>query len=90
MKLFQLSWLLGMLSYVIGGFFRRSESPPGGMSIGTEALAIILMQILPAGIGTVLVVMSLKHKEVKSWWAIGVIVLNIAMVLSGILLLLPG
>jgi hypothetical protein len=34
-------------------------------------------------------VMSLKRKEVKAWWAIGVIVLNIAMVFTGILLLLP-
>jgi hypothetical protein len=33
--------------------------------------------------------LSLKRKEVKSWWAIGVIVLNIGMVLTGILLLSP-
>jgi hypothetical protein len=89
MKLFYWSWLLGTLSYVIGGVFRRSGSPPGEMSIGIQVLAIFLLLILPAGIGAVLGVMSLKRKEVKSWWAIGVIVLNIAMVGTGILLLFP-
>jgi len=90
MKLYYLSWLLGMLSYIIGGVFRRSGSPQGEMSLGIQGLAIFLLLILPAGIGTVLGVMSLKRKEVKAWWAIGVIVLNIAMILTGILLLFPG
>jgi hypothetical protein len=89
MKLYQLSWFLGTWSYVIGGVFRRSGLPLGEMSIGIQALAIFLLMILPAGIGTVLGAMSLKRKEVKPWWAIGVIVLNIVMVLSSILLLLP-
>jgi hypothetical protein len=89
MKLFQWSLILGMLSYIIGGVFRRSESPLGETSLGIQGLAIFLLLILPAGIGTVLGVMSLKHKEVKAWWAIGIIVLNIAMVLTGILLLFP-
>lgn len=90
MKLFHLSWFLGMLSYVIGGVFRRSGSPPGEMSIGIQGFATFLLLILPAGIGAVLGVKSLKRKEVKPWWAIGVIVLNIAMVLTGIFLLFPG
>ena len=90
MKLYYLSWLLGMLSYVIGGVFRRSGSPQGEMSLGIQGLAVFLLVILPAGIGTMLGVLSLKRKEVKTWWAIGVIVLNIAMVLTGILLLFPG
>ena len=88
MKLFHLSWLLGMLSYIISGVFRRFGSPPGEMPIGILGLATLV--ILPAGIGTVLGVISLKRKEMKSWWTIGVIVLNTAMVLSGILLLFPG
>jgi len=54
-----------------------------------QGLAVFLLVILPAGIGTVLGVMSLQRKEVKAWWAIGVIVLNIAMVLTGIFLLFP-
>jgi len=90
MKLYQLSWLLGTLSYVIGGVFRRSGSPQGEMSLGIQGLAVFLLVILPAGIGAVLGAMSLKRKEVKAWWAIGVIVLNIAMILTGILILLPG
>jgi hypothetical protein len=59
------------------------------MSPGLEGLAIFLLVILPSAIGTVLGVMSLKRKEVKAWWAIGVIVLNIAMISTGILLLIP-
>jgi hypothetical protein len=90
MKLFQLSWLLGILSYIIGGVFRRSVSSLGEMSLGMQGLAIFLLVVLPAGIGAVLGVMSLNRKEVKAWWAIGVIVLNIAMVLTGIFLLFPG
>jgi hypothetical protein len=89
MKLYQLSWFLGTWSYIIGGVFRRSGLPLGEMSIGIQGVATFLLMILPAGIGIVLGMMSLKRKEVKSWWAIGVIVLNIVMVLSGILLLSP-
>ena len=90
MKLYYLSWLLGMLSYIIGGVFRRSGSPLGEMSFGIQGLAMFLLLILLPGVGTVLGVMSLNRKEVKAWWAIGVIVLNIAMVLTGIFLLFPG
>ena len=63
MKLYQLSRLLGTLSYVIGGVFRRSVSPLGEMSLGIQGLVFLLV-ILPAGIGTVLGVLSLKRKEV--------------------------
>ena len=71
MKLYQLSWFLGTWSYVIGGVFRRSGSPPGEMSIGIQGLAIFLLMILPAGIGTVLGAMSLKRKEVKAFFDAG-------------------
>jgi hypothetical protein len=90
MKPFQSSLILGVLSYIIGGVFRRSGSPLGEMSLGMQGLAIFLLVIIPAGIGAVLGVMSLSRKEVKAWWAISVIVLNIVMVLTGILLLFPG
>jgi len=60
------------------------------MSLGMQGLAISLLVILPAGIGAVLGVLSLKRKEVKAWWAIAFIVLNITMILTGILLLFPG
>ena len=89
MKLYQWSWVLGTLAYVIGGVFRRAGWPMGEQSIGVQVLAIFLLMMLPAGIGIVLGVMSLQRREGKAWWAIGVMVLNIIMVLSGILLLLP-
>ena len=88
MKLSQWSWLLGILSYVIGGVFRRSGSPLE-TSLGIQGLAVWLLLILPV-VGTVLGVMSWNRKEVKAWWAIGVIVLNIDMILTGIFLLFPG
>jgi hypothetical protein len=53
-------------------------------------LAIILLLILPAGIGTVLDVMSKNCKEVKAWWPIGVIGLNMLMLFTGIFLLFAG
>lgn len=90
MKLFELSLILGMLSYIIGGVLRRSGWHLGEVSMGIQALATLLLLILPAGIGTVLGVMSLQRKEAKAWWAIGVIVLNIAMIFTGLLLLFPG
>ena len=90
MKLYQLSWLLGSLSYIIGGVFRRFGWPQEEISLGIQGVAVFILLILPAGIGTVLGVMSLRRKEVKAGWAIGVIVLNIVMVLSGILHLFPG
>jgi len=89
MKLFQVSWLLGMLSYIVFGVFRRSRLPSVEMSLGTQGLAVLLLLILPV-VGMVLGVISLKRKEGKAWWAIGTLVLNIAMVLTGLLLLFPG
>ena len=88
MKPFQLSWLLGMLSYVVFGVFRRSGSHLE-ISLWVKGLVALLLLILP-GVGIVLGMMSLNRKEAKAWWAIGAIVLNIAMVLTGILLLFPG
>ena len=90
MKLYQWSILLALSSYVIGGVFRRSESFPGELSVGIQILLILLLLILPAGLGAVLGVMSWKRKEVSPWLVVSPIVLNIVVVLTGILLLLPG
>ena len=87
MKLFQLSWCLGTLSYIVFGVFRRSGTPLE-ISPGLQGLLALLLFMLPV-VGVVLGVMSLNRKEVKAWWAIGVIVLNIAMVATGIYLLSP-
>jgi hypothetical protein len=88
MKVFYLSWLLGMLSYIVFGVFRRSGWSLE-ISLRTQGLVTLLLLILPV-VGVVLGILSLKRKEVQAWWAIGVIVLNIAMVLTGISLLAPG
>jgi cytochrome bd-type quinol oxidase subunit 2 len=88
MRLFQWSLSLGMLSYVVFGVFRRSRSPLE-TSFGIQGLAVWLLLILPV-VGTVLGVMIWNRKEVKAWWVIGVIVLNIDMILTGIFLLFPG
>jgi hypothetical protein len=88
MKLLYLSWLLGMLSYIIFGVFRRSGSPPE-ISLGLQGLAALLLLILPV-VGTVLGMISLNRNEEKAWWVIVALVLNISMVLTGIFLLFPS
>ena len=90
MKLFQLSWVFGLQSYVIFGVFRRSGLPDAGIPLGTQSLIIFLSLILSAGIGIVLGVMSWKRKETSTWWVIGAITLNIVMLLAGVSLVLPG
>ena len=90
MKLSQWSWLLGILSYVILGVIRRSGSLVEGAFLGTSGLITFLLLLLSAGIGIVFGVVSWKRKEVKAWWAIGAIALNIAMALAGVSLVLVG
>jgi len=90
MKLFQLSWTLGLPSNIVLGALTRSWSPLVEMSPGIQKLATILLLILPAGIGTVLGVMSKNRKEVKAWWSIGVIGLNMLMLFTGTFLLFAG
>ena len=85
MKLFQLSWLIGILTYVVFGVFRRAASPV----VENESVVLLPLTVL-AGIGIVLGVMSWIRKEAKAGWIIVVIVLNLAMLLTGIFLLLPG
>jgi hypothetical protein len=90
MKLFQLSWFFGMLSYVILGVFRRSGLPAAGTSLGTQSLITFLLLILSGGIGTVLGMMSWNRKEVKTWWAIGATVLTLVMLLTVLISLFAG
>ena len=80
MKLSQWSWLLGIQSYVILGILRRSEFLVGEM----PPLILFLLSLLSAVTGIVLGVVSWKRQEVKTWWAIGSIVLNIVMALAGV------
>lgn len=90
MKLFQLSWLLGISSYVLFGVLRRSVPRVVEMAPGVNGFPLFLLAMVLAGVGTVLGFMSWSRKEVKAWWVIVIIVLNITMVLTGILFLLPG
>ena len=90
MKQFQLSLTLSLLSNIVLGALTRSWSPLVEMSPGIQKLATILLLILPAGIGTVLGVMSKNRKEVKAWWSIGVTGLNMLMLFTGIFLLSAG
>ena len=87
MKLFYWSWFLGIQSYVILGVLRRSGVLVAGTSLGTTGLITFLLFLLSAGIGIALGMVSWKRKEVKVWWAIGAIALNIVMALNGIFLL---
>ena len=89
MKLFTGSWLLGTLSYVFLGVLRRSGFPATGLFLGTPGVITLLLLLLSAGTGTVLGMLSWSRREVKAWWTISAIALNI-VVLVGILLRLFG
>jgi uncharacterized membrane protein HdeD (DUF308 family) len=86
-NLFQWSLTLGLWSNVADSALTQSWSPLVNMSPGIQQLATVFLLILPAGIGIVLGVMSLKRKELKPGWAITAIVLNIIGMLLGIVLL---
>lgn len=90
MKLIYLSWSLGTLSYILLGVLRRSELSLVERTVGIPASVLILLLMLLAVIGTAIGVLSFNRKEVKAWWSICVIVLNIAMIFTGIFLLVPG
>ena len=90
MKLFYWSWSLGTISYVVLGVLRRSVTSLAEISLGNKGAAILILSILLAVGGTVLGVMSWNRNEVKVWWVIGVLVLNIVMALTGIMLSFPS
>jgi hypothetical protein len=86
MKLFQVSWLLGLFAYVILGVFRRSGPLVESISPGMQTLSILLLSLL-AGIGVLLGMVSWKRKETNGWLVIAIIVLNAAIALTGFLYL---
>ena len=87
MRLFTWSWLVGLSSYVVLGIVRRSVTTLAEFSLGDQGSGIVLLATLLAVGGIVLGVMSLSRKEGRPWWVAGAIVLNVATVLTGILLL---
>ena len=58
------------------------------MSLGVQRVITFLGLILPAGIGSVLGVMSLARKEGRAWMAVIGVVLNILFALFHLMILL--
>ena len=58
------------------------------MSLGVQRVITLLGLILPAGIGSVLGVMSLARKEGRAWMAVIGVVLNILFALFHLMILL--
>jgi len=90
MKLFHLSWLLGIFSVVILSMLTRVNSPLLGMPLQTQKLTTLLVLVAPAAAGSVLGALSFRRREAKTLWSIGAILLNVLMLLAGITLLLAG
>jgi len=88
MKLFQWSWALGLLSYVVLGVLRRSVTTLEEISLGNKGSGILLLSILLAVGGTALGVISLKRKEGTAWWVAVALVMNIATLIACIALLI--
>ena len=84
-NLFQWSLTLGLWSNAADSALTQSWSPLVNMSPGIQQFAAVFLLIVPAGIGIVLGVMSLKRKELKPGWPITAIVLNILGMLVGFL-----
>jgi hypothetical protein len=54
-----------------------------------QRLITWFLVIIPAGIGALLSVISLIRKEVSVWWILAIAVMNVAMLLGGVIRLLP-
>ena len=65
-----------------------SESALAGMSTATERIITLALLVLPAGIGGVMGVLSLMHREGKTALAITGIVLNTLFALFHLMLVL--
>ena len=64
------------VSLLLLGLLTLFESVLTGLATGPERLITFLFLVLPAGLGVVFGVMSLVHKEGRSWLAIAGIILN--------------
>jgi hypothetical protein len=64
------------------------ESAFAGMSLVAERIATFSLLVLPAGIGAVLGMMSLMHKEGRAWLGIAGIVLNTLFALFHLMIVL--
>ena len=66
----------------------RSESAFAGMSTAVERIITLALFVLPAGIGAVMGVLSLMHREGKTALAITGIVLNTIFALFHLMIVL--
>ena len=64
------------------------ESAWAGMSTVTERILTVLLLVLPAGVGAVLGLLSLIHREGRAWLAITSIVLNSLFALFHLMIVL--
>lgn len=75
------SFILLSLSLVLWLAMTLFESSLVGMTLATERLLTFLLLVLPAGIGTVLGIVSLVRKEGRTGLAITSIMLNVLFAL---------
>ena len=71
-----ISLLLFIIAMILWVLLTVFESALVGMSAGSERLIILLLLILPAGIGAILGIMSLVREEGRTGLAVIGIVLN--------------
>jgi hypothetical protein len=83
-----ISLILFGLSVICLIFWTVSESVFAGMSASAERIVTFALLVLPAGIGAVLGIMSLMHREGRGWLAISGIVLNTLFALFHLALVL--
>lgn len=88
MKLNMASLILFILSVVFLGALTLFESALVEMSIGVERLLTFLLLVLPAGVGSVIGVMSLVRREGRPWLAVTLVVLNTLFALFHLMIVL--
>ncbi len=82
------SWLLLVLSILLLVAWTSFESALTGMSPGVERLITFFMLVLPALVGAVLGILSLRRKEGRAGLAISGIVLNALFAIFHLVLVL--
>ena len=83
-----MSWLLLVLSILLLVAWTYSESALTGMSPGVERLITFFMLVLPALVGTVLGILSLRRREGRAGLAVSGIVLNALFAIFHLVLVL--
>ena len=82
------SFLLFGLSIILLVALTVFETALTGTSLATERVITFLLLILPAGLGTMLGVMSLLRNEGRAWLAISAVILNALFALFHVIIVL--